>query len=255
VKDSTRRKFLQTGGVVGIAGLTGCSQITGENDIKDTDGDGVIDSEDYAPRDASVQDAEDVQEAESDNQNEEDDGSNEQNEIEETQSPEDDSESTEFEPFTVTVDSKSTFLRKNITDSPNSPPIISLSDRNIRTGNRITLETSGTISISDDDNRRRCRTIGVFSRTNEIRGIDQQNRVPGAINAGEDFESEDTSANGRTTDIPEDFAISGGQNRDQCVSVGTTVLVPSGTNYLILGIVDSAYSDNSGELTIEVRPA
>jgi hypothetical protein len=61
---------------VSIAGLTGCSQITGGNDIKDTDGDGVIDSEDYAPRDASVQDAEDVEETDStetDEQEEEED--------------------------------------------------------------------------------------------------------------------------------------------------------------------------------------
>lgn len=64
MRDSTRRRFLRTGGVVGIAGLTGCSQITGGNDIKDTDGDGVIDSEDYAPRDPDVQDAEDVEQTE-----------------------------------------------------------------------------------------------------------------------------------------------------------------------------------------------
>jgi|APHM01.1.fsa_nt_gi hypothetical protein len=65
MKDSSRRGFLQSSAVVGIIGLTGCSQITGGNDIQDTDGDGVIDSEDYAPRDASVQDASDVQEADS----------------------------------------------------------------------------------------------------------------------------------------------------------------------------------------------
>jgi hypothetical protein len=65
VEDSTRRQFLRSGGAVSIVGLTGCTQIpqiSGGDDIKDTDGDGVIDSEDYAPRDASVQDAEDVRE-------------------------------------------------------------------------------------------------------------------------------------------------------------------------------------------------
>lgn len=79
MKDQTRRRFLRTGSVVGIAGLTGCSQITGGDDIKDTDGDGVIDSEDYAPRDASVQDAEDVEETESAEEPEES-GSNEEEE-------------------------------------------------------------------------------------------------------------------------------------------------------------------------------
>lgn len=60
MEGSTRRRFLRTTGVVGIAGLAGCSQITGEDDIKDTDGDGVIDSEDYAPRDPDVQREEQV---------------------------------------------------------------------------------------------------------------------------------------------------------------------------------------------------
>jgi len=60
--DSTRRRFLRVSGIVGTVGLAGCSQLQGGSDIQDTDGDGVIDSEDYAPRDASVQDAEDVEE-------------------------------------------------------------------------------------------------------------------------------------------------------------------------------------------------
>jgi hypothetical protein len=46
---------------MGIAGLTGCSEIMGSG-IKDTDGDGVIDSEDYAPRDPDIQREEQVDE-------------------------------------------------------------------------------------------------------------------------------------------------------------------------------------------------
>lgn len=75
MKDSTRRQFLRSGGVVSIIGLTGCSQVPRVqigNDIKDTDGDGVIDSEDYAPRDPSVQDAEDVEVIDSTEQDGED---------------------------------------------------------------------------------------------------------------------------------------------------------------------------------------
>lgn len=60
----TRRGFLGSGAVLAATGLAGCSQITGENDIQDSDGDGVIDSEDYAPRDASVQRAEQVEKRE-----------------------------------------------------------------------------------------------------------------------------------------------------------------------------------------------
>lgn len=57
-----RRTVLQLGGVALSAGIAGCSDITGgdEQEIQDTDGDGVIDSEDYAPRDPEVQEKEDL---------------------------------------------------------------------------------------------------------------------------------------------------------------------------------------------------
>ena len=69
--NSTRRRFLGLSGLAGTIGLTGClNTITGGSGTptpanKDSDGDGVIDSEDYAPRDASVQRAEQVQERDS----------------------------------------------------------------------------------------------------------------------------------------------------------------------------------------------
>jgi hypothetical protein len=48
-------------GIVSTVGLAGCSQLQGGSDIQDTDGDGVIDSEDYAPRDPDVQRKEQIQ--------------------------------------------------------------------------------------------------------------------------------------------------------------------------------------------------
>lgn len=69
--NSTRRRFLRMSGIAGAIGLTGCSSSLGGSSStptpanKDTDGDGVINSEDYAPRDASVQRAEQVQEVDS----------------------------------------------------------------------------------------------------------------------------------------------------------------------------------------------
>jgi len=53
---STRRRLLRTGALLGTLAVTGCEQFTDSgDDIEDTDGDGVIDSEDYAPRDPDVQ--------------------------------------------------------------------------------------------------------------------------------------------------------------------------------------------------------
>lgn len=68
ISNSTRRRVLQLCGASVVSGLAGCSSLIdndGSDDIQDTDGDGVIDSEDYAPRDSSVQRAEQVEEASS----------------------------------------------------------------------------------------------------------------------------------------------------------------------------------------------
>ena len=247
MKDSTRRRVLRTGSVVGIAGLTGCSQITGGNDIKDTDGDGVIDSEDYAPRDPDVQDAEDV----ADEQNEAEDSEP----ADDTEPAEDDSDSADFAPFTVTLRGRSTFVKKSNDDASVPPPVVSLDDRNIESGDIIFIEISGSISISGGDDRRRCNVVGVFSRTDEIRGINQRNRVPGAIDAEGDAHTGPTENVEAETDIPEDFAVSRGTNSQQCTNTGTTATVPSGADYLMFGIDDSSYDDNSGEISIEIRPA
>lgn len=60
--ESGRRGFLRAGFVAGLASTAGClrltqreSSSTPERTSQDTDGDGVIDSEDYAPRDPDVQ--------------------------------------------------------------------------------------------------------------------------------------------------------------------------------------------------------
>ncbi|WP_436909936.1 hypothetical protein [Halosimplex marinum] len=54
-----RRHFLTAGAVL----VSGCSGLTGDdsNDVQDSDGDGVIDSEDYAPNDPDVQEKSDLQ--------------------------------------------------------------------------------------------------------------------------------------------------------------------------------------------------
>lgn len=65
MEHSTRRKLLagiSTGITLSVAGCSSEDNESnnGENDIQDTDGDGVIDSEDYAPRDPDVQSESDV---------------------------------------------------------------------------------------------------------------------------------------------------------------------------------------------------
>jgi len=58
-----RRKILK-GTRIGIAAsIAGCVGGFGGNDIQDSDGDGVIDSEDYAPNDPEVQEKSDIRTA------------------------------------------------------------------------------------------------------------------------------------------------------------------------------------------------
>jgi len=56
----SRRRLLRTGGLAFTIGLAGCSEFFGGENIQDTDNDGVIDSEDYAPRDPEVQEKSDL---------------------------------------------------------------------------------------------------------------------------------------------------------------------------------------------------
>jgi hypothetical protein len=88
--------------MIGIAGCSQVPQIQSGNDIKDTDGDGVIDSEDYAPRDASVQDAEDVEEVGSTEQNGGDEGQPTETEDQPTETEDQPSEDPNTE--TVVID-------------------------------------------------------------------------------------------------------------------------------------------------------
>lgn len=62
---STRRQLLQAGVLGGTVVLSGCGGLAGDGtEIMDSDGDGVIDSEDYAPRDPDVQREEQVENGE-----------------------------------------------------------------------------------------------------------------------------------------------------------------------------------------------
>lgn len=65
-KRLSRRTYIQATGIAALTGLAGCTGVLTEDKIKDTDGDGVIDSEDYAPRDPDVQRAEQVKQSDED---------------------------------------------------------------------------------------------------------------------------------------------------------------------------------------------
>lgn len=57
MRDPTNRRQVlgALGGAFGAIGLAGCTALTSDDGVKDTDGDGVINTEDYAPWDPAVQ--------------------------------------------------------------------------------------------------------------------------------------------------------------------------------------------------------
>ena len=170
--------------------------------------------------------------------------------------PTEENNSANFDSFTITIDSRATFLRKDSTDSRNpDPAIIDLEERGISTGDKIEFDVSGLWAnhkseYGEPDN---CRSIGVFSRSSELKTIEKLNRIPGAIDAGEDVDNGNTYESNKSTDIPEDFKISD-KTDNKCVRQNT-ITVPEEAEYLFIGVRDAAYHDNRGELTIEIRPA
>lgn len=87
--NSSRRRILQMSSIVIGSGIAGCAGLgSQEDDIQDSDGDGVIDSEDYAPQDPEVQEKSDVQSSEEDTSSEENTPSEEETSTEETSSEE-----------------------------------------------------------------------------------------------------------------------------------------------------------------------
>jgi hypothetical protein len=79
---------------------------------------------------------------------------------------------------------------------------------------------------------------GVFSTSSTLLAGSYLNRVPGAIDCGEDIYTDPTwNCGGESTDIPEDFQI------DPFVRIR----VPSGARYLFVAPEDSKYEDNHNE--------
>ncbi|NIT61742.1 MAG: T9SS type A sorting domain-containing protein [Aliifodinibius sp.] len=76
--------------------------------------------------------------------------------------------------------------------------------------------------------------IGVFSSNDSLLDPSQPHRVPGAIDAGEDFTTSPTWNGGLPTDIPEDFFID-----------SILIQVPDSASFIFVSAHDSWYNDNT----------
>jgi hypothetical protein len=126
-----------------------------------------------------------------------------------------------------------------------SPGVADLQSNGISAGDTILISFEGTVdNYGGSDYHTLDYLIGVFSSTNQLLSVSELNRVPGAIDAGDDFDTGQTWFSQENTDIPEDFQIS--------PSTGFLIQVPQNAKYLFISMLDSWYPDNTSPSSIAV---
>jgi hypothetical protein len=159
-------------------------------------------------------------------------------------------------PISGNVSVKATFLHAGAGDAPDPPRVVDLSAARYKPGDALMISykvaptgfsyfgCQGPFERTED-----VRLLGVFSSSSELLPSSERDRVPGAIDAGEDISVEATWPNNEPVDIPQDFRVTP-------PSVFIIKIPPSAT-HLFLGIADSYYIDNCGtgaDFVIETAP-
>ena len=133
---------------------------------------------------------------------------------------------------TISIDPTAAYLRTN--DDPCLDAIpIELSTLSISGGDYLRLAQLGDFNNGPGGDIYK-RMIGVFSSNDSLLESSLLHRIPGAIDAGEDFVTSPTYVGNLPTDIPEDFWI------DTVI-----VQVPDSALFLFVSTHDSWYWDNS----------
>jgi hypothetical protein len=158
-------------------------------------------------------------------------------------------EQDDFSEIQIEVSSLGTFLRaepkKDDRDSMvQEPTIIDLESARINGSKWISINYS---SESFSNTRKKTSEteivlIGLFSLTSELKPIEFLRRVPGAIDSGRDYKTDETYFDNLSTDIPEDFII-----RSPFENV---IEIPRNAKFLFLCIADTYYPDNSGTIQV-----
>lgn len=170
----------------------------------------------------------------------------------EISSPE--TKSIKFSKIQVNVSALGTFLRADSNlegGSPvQEPTIIDLDAEGLSDLKWVSINYFGEIFYAVKDRGYGNRyvdgeitVIGLFSATSEIKSIDNLNRVPGAINFGEDYKTGETILGNLPTDISEDFIIK---------PIGSNIEIPSEAKFLFLCCADTYYPDNAGTIQVTI---
>lgn len=140
--------------------------------------------------------------------------------------------------WTYPLNPRATFLRVN-SDSVLAPLVVDLGTLGITPGAWLEVGTTGAYVYVNGGQDNYRSLVGVFSSSSQVLANNLQHRVPGAIVAGPSYFSGPTYHGSLPTDIPEDFFCSRNLWDDSI-----QVQVPPGATHLMLGTLDSLYSDN-----------
>jgi PEP-CTERM motif len=144
---------------------------------------------------------------------------------------------------TFSVDPHASYLLASSSDSPLGALFINLSTLStpIGAGDVLILTTVGDYcNMGGTPCTETAQALGgVFSSSNTLLATSNLNRIPGAIMTAGVADSPDPNAwyGNLSTAIPQDFQIFTGS--------GLNVTVPTGAQWLAVGVLDSYYGDNS----------
>ena len=142
-------------------------------------------------------------------------------------------------------------MLSSVDDTTVNPLFLELSTYSIAPGSTILLEVTGDYSYRRYYADEEMAVLGLFSASNTLLVSSELNRVPDAIDAGNDIVTYNTYYDGLATDIGEDFSIYHENDPD----FQTVIQVPDMATHLFVGILDSLYSDNTdsdGDLYLRI---
>jgi hypothetical protein len=138
----------------------------------------------------------------------------------------------------VPLNPKATYLRSNQDTVLNAAPIL-LSSLGASPGDLLRIRALGEFAYNTSGQTSNVM-CAVFSSSATLLASSVQARVPGAIDAGVNWDSGATYRGSLPTDIPEDFLVS-----NNGTIGGVLVSVPAGAVYIFVGTPDSLYEDNT----------
>jgi hypothetical protein len=158
----------------------------------------------------------------------------------------------------VPVDPTASFLHAAISEDPNrcdepaAPAIVDLAAAGFAPGREIKLSYQVQQPFSFNCNVPEPKhdepvLIAVFANSPVLLGADAAARLSVALKAGEEIRTGPVgfAEQSEPDDISEDFQI--------MPLTGTTIRIPDGATHLFIGVADSFYKDNCGQMTVTVE--